>query len=285
MSLSDLSDVANQVQKYWAPIFTKELRESLILGSLVNKQYSGNILRGGDTVYVSQVNAPNGQLLTAGTNAEAFDTEVISTSRVAIQANKRAVAAYEFEDLIDLQSQLSAENPDVMDSLRFAMAKQINDYLYTLVSPSSSSPDHVLNSVTDMNASQLSTIRILAAQAKWRQEPGWYALLDPSYYGDVLDDTTLASSDYGATDAPIIGGQLALKRFGFNILEDNSRSTDYGLFFHPDFMHMVMQQDVRVKISDQHAQKKFGVVMSVDVVFGAGLGIDGANKHITATAA
>lgn len=280
MSVTSLAEVQYQIQKYWSPLFTKQLRESLMLGSLVNKDYQGAIARQGDTVRVSQINAPNGQLLTVGTDADSFDSEAISTSYVDIKADKRAVAAYEFQDLVELQSQIQSQNPEVMAALQYAIAKQINDYLYGLVSPSTSSPDHSIASVTDFNASQLAACRILAAQAKWAQDGRWYALLDPQYYGDQLNATTLVSSDYGASDAPTISGQIALKRFGFNVLEDNSRSADYGLLFHPDFMHLVMQQEVQVKISDLHAQKKFGMLMSVDMVFGAKLGINGNVKHI-----
>jgi len=279
MASTDLVAVADQIQKYWSPIFTKQLRESLLLGSLVDKKYDGEIRRQGDTVRVSQINAPTGQLLTVGVNADSFQTESVSTSKIDIVANKRAVAAYEFQDLVELQSQISSDNPEVMESLKFAMAKQINDYLYTLVAPSTSAPDHELVS-TDFNAAQLASCRLLAAQAKWLQNPGWYALLDPSYYSDLMNAQTLTSSDYGAQDAPVISGQIGLKRFGFNIFEDNSRAVDYGLLFHPDFMHMVSQTAVQVKISDLHSQKKFGIVMSVDMVFGAALGISGAVKHI-----
>lgn len=280
MAVTSLAEVQNQVQKYWSPLFSKQLRENLLLGTLVNKQYQGAIARQGDTVRVSQINSPNGQLLTVGTDADSFSSEAISTSYVDIVANKRAVASYEFQDLVELQSQIQGNDPEVMAAMNFAVAKQINDYLYSLVSPSTSSPDHLINSVTDFNASQLAACRVLAAQAKWPQDGRWYALLDPQYYGDQMNATTLTSSDYGASDAPVISGQIAMKRFGFNILEDNSRSADYGLLFHPDFMHLVMQQEAQVKISDMHSQKKFGYVMSVDIVFGAKLGIDGAKKHI-----
>lgn len=285
MSVTGLAEVSNQIQKYWSPLFTKQLRENLLLGALVNKDYQGAIARQGDTVRVSQINAINGQLLTVGTDADSFSSEAVSTQYIDIKADKRAVASYEFQDLVELQSQISQQNPEIMASMQYAIAKQVNDYLYSLVSPSSSSPDHVINSVTDFNASQLSAARILAAQAKWRMEPGWYCLLDPQYYGDILNAATLTSSDYGASDAPVVSGQVGLKRFGFNIFEDNSRSADQALLFHPDFMHLVMQQEVQVKISDLHSQKKFGYVMSIDMVFGAKLGIDGGKKHITVKAA
>lgn len=279
-SSTTLAEVAYQIQKYWSPVFTKELRASLMLGSLVNREYQGEIKKGGDTVRVSQINAPTGQLLTVGTDADSFESEALSTSYIDIQATKRAVASYQFEDLVDIQSQIDKENSEVRTSLLYAMNKQINDYLFSLVSPSSSAPDHIVSGVTDLNAAQLSALRLLAGVAKWDNAKPWYGLVDPTYYCDLLDDTTLSSSLYGASDAPMIGGKLGLNRFGFSIFEDNSRSTDYGLFFHPDFLHLVQQTEVQVKLSDLHASKQFGYVMSVDLIFGAKLGINGNVKHI-----
>lgn len=279
-NMTNLADVTNQIQEYWSPLFTKELRETLILGSLINRDYEGQIRKGGDTVYVSQVNAPDGELLTVGTDADSFSAEALSTSRIAIEANRRAVASYKVEDLVDLQSQLDRENSEMRESLLFAMNKQINTHLYSLVSPSTSAPDHELSSVTDLNLAQMSAIRVLAGEAKWSRSKPWYGLLSPQYMADVMDDSTLSSRDYVGDDMPIVGGQMAFPRFGFNLLEDTSRSGDYGLFFHPDFMHMVMQQEVRVKVSDLHPLGQFGYMISVDVVFGAALGVDGANKHI-----
>lgn len=286
MALTDVNVVTNQIQKKWAPLFMKELRESLLLGALVNKEYEGAIGQQGDTVYISQINAPNGELRTVGTDADIFDSEQMSLSRVAIQANKRAVAAFEVAELAQLQSQLdSPEGQSQMrEALMYAVAKQVNDYLFSVINPSTSAPDHLLTSVTDMNASQLAAIRLLAAQAKWKNDGRWYGLLDPSYYSDVLNASTLQSSDYVGADEAIVGGQMAKNRFGFKLLEDNSRGTDKALFFHPDFMHMVMQKEPQFKISDLHSQKKFGYLVSVDLIFGAGLGISGANKHIYATA-
>lgn len=280
MAITDLSAVNDQIQKYWAPVFTKRLRENLLLGSLVNKDYIGAINRGGDTVRVSQIVDIGGQLLTVGTDADTFSPEAISTTFVDIKADKRAVASVEFQDLVELQSQV--DGTKVQDVLMYAMQKQINDYLYSLVAPSASAPDHDIGSVTDFNSSQLGSCRVLAAQAKWSPEGGWYALLSPQYNQDLMNSTTMVSSDF-VSDAPTIAGVIASKRYGFNVLEDNSRVGDYGLLFHPDFLHMVQQTQVQVKVSDLHAQKKFGMVMSVDLVFGAKLGNQGALKHIRVT--
>lgn len=217
---------------------------------------------------------------TVGVDADTFESEQMSTTRIAIQANKRAVASFEVEDLVDLQSQIGAQESEIRASLMFAVEKQINDYLYTLVNPSTATPDHLISGVTDFNAAQLSALRVLAGQAKWNKMKPWYILCDPVYHGDLLNATTLTSSDYVAGDAPVVAGEMGLKRFGFNIFEDNSRSADYALAFHPDFMHLVMQTEAQFKISDLHSQKKFGYLISVDMIFGAALGVDGDVKHI-----
>lgn len=283
------SDLSNQVKKFWSDIFESELREDTLLPSLVSKDYEGEIKEKGDTVYVSQVNAPSAEIRDIGVDSDSFDTSPLSTSRIAITVDKRIVAAYEMEDLVKLQTQLSEDNPEILQALRYSVEKKLNDYIYSLVAPSSSAPDHTVTGVSDLNLAQLSALRILAAQAKWMKNKPWYGLVDPVFYGDILTDSTLSSKDFGAEDAPIIGGQIGLRRMGFTIFEDNSDgiltlssadTQDCGLFFHPDFLHVVMGEP-RFKISDLHSNKQFGFVLSVDILVGAALGNDGDVKHIT----
>lgn len=277
MSTTFKADLSAQVKTYWAPLFTRRLRESLLLGSLVNKEYEGAITKEGDTVKVSQTVDPTGELRTVGVDADSFSSEKVSASQVTITANKRAVAALEFADEVELQTQIDRQA--VQDGMIFAIQKQINNYLYSLVSPSTSSPDHDLAGNATMSLTVLGSIRKLAAEAKWPQMPGWYGLWSPSYWIDMLTATSLSSRDF-VEDTPVVNGQKARSILGINHLEDNSRTGTYGLVFHPDFLHLVTQTSVDVKISDLHSQKKFGVLMSVDIIFGAGLGIDGAKKHI-----
>lgn len=290
MAQTDLAQVTDQIQKFWSPLFMKELREQHLLGALVNKEYDGEIKKGGDTVKVSQINAPVGQLKTIGTDADSFDSQLLTTTQVEVKADKRAVASFQFTDLVDLQSQIGEEQSEIRDSLLFSAMQQMNNHLYSLVAPSTSAPDHVLSGVSDFNASQLSSVRLLAAKAKWMKQKGWWLLLEPQYYSDLLNAQTLTSSDYVGDDRPVVGGQIVNQRFGFNILEDNSEGilqlspasagADCGLAFHPDFLHLVMQSEPTFKVSDLHSQQKFGYVISVDLIFGAKLGISGNVKHI-----
>lgn len=280
MSATTLAQVEYQIQKFWAELFMKELRESTLLPSLVSREYEGSIRQLGDQVTVSQINAPAGQTLTVGVDADQFSTSALSTSYVQIKADKRFVAAIEMVDLVDIQSQLGAEGSEIRQSLLFAMNQQINDYLYSLVAASSSSPDHVISGVTDLNAAQLSALRILAGQAKWPKSKPWYLLADPVFYGDMCDDTTLSSADFNAGDPVVVAGEIATKRYGFNVFEDNKLPADHAVAFYPDFMHFVTQTQPQFKMSDMHAIGKFGYKLSVDLIGGAKLGIDGSKKHI-----
>lgn len=282
MSATTLAAVQDQIQKFWSPLFTQELREQLLLGGLVNKDYQGQIAQMGDTVRVSQINAPKGQLRTIGVDADNFETDSLVTLSIPIVANKRAVAGYKFADLVQLQSQIGSKDSEIRQSLVFAAEKQINDYLYSLVAPSASAPAHKLTGVTAFNAAELLSVRKLAAKAKWLKNKGWWVLADPSYYNDFLGAVTLTSRDYvGQTETPVVGGQLATQRFGFNILEDNSRADQTAIAFHPDFLHLVTQQAARFKISDLHSNSEFAYQITVDIIFGAAQGIGGDTKVIS----
>ena len=280
---TDINQVQDQIQKWWSPRFVPALRQSNLLIGQVDRSYEGEIREAGDTVKINQMADVNGQLLTIGTDADTFDSELINMSQIELTCNKRAVAAVEITDLADLQSQVDSDNSAIRDSLMYAISKQINTYLYSLLVPSTSSPDHALTT-TDFNAATLSTARLTAAKAKWSMGEPWFMNLDPTYYSDVIDDTTLASADYGAQDRPMIGGQLSLPRMGFQIFEDNSLGTDIGYAFVPSALLLAVQRSARFKLSDLHAQGKFAAKLSVDLVFGAKLNHDGSEKCIKWTA-
>ena len=290
MSTTRLSDVTAQVQKFWAPMFVPKLKEDSILPGLVNRAYEGEIKKKNDTVYVSALARPTAVIKdTSAADADVFSTEKMTTTRVPIVANKRITAAYEVEDLVDIQSLVGANESAVRNGLFEALQIKLNAFCYGIVSPSTSAPDHTVASVTDFNASQIGVVRKLASQAKWPKLDAWYLLLDPQYYSDFINATTMTSSDYVGGDLPVVRGQFAQKRFNFNILEDNSdgligigtSGQDAALAFHPDFMYLVMQQQPTLKISDLHSHKQHGYVVSADLIVGAVLGIEGNVKHIT----
>jgi len=285
MASTNLTDVQYQVQKYWSPVATKQLRESLLLGSIVNKEYSGEIRKGGDQVRVYSLNAPTATTKTVGTtDSNTFSPSAVSTAYVDVKADKHVTAAFEFADEVELMSLIDSGNPEVMDSLIFAVNKAVNSALYAALVPSAAAPDHQIVKAS-MDASALLEVRRLAAAAKWDPAKGWYGLLDPKYYSDVLAAQTLVSSDFGAADTPVIGGRVGLRRYGMQLAEDNSLAEGVAYFLHPDALLMCMAKEMAIKVSDLHPAGKHGILMSVDLIFGCALGIEGAKKCIKVTTA
>lgn len=279
--VTQLAEVQAQVQEFWAPLFMEELRASLLLGSLVNKEYQGEIKNLGNKVTVSMIKKPQGQTRTVGVDADSFETSLLETEYVEVTANKRFVAGFDLVDLVQLQSQIGAQDSKIREALLYSVQEQVNEYLYGLVAPSAS-PDHTITGVTTFAKAQVLQARTLAAGSKWAKDPNKYILCSPNHYADLLNETTFTSSDYVGPNEPLtVGGQMAMRRFGFNIFEDDSRTGDYSLAFHPDFLLWVMQKQPTFQISSQHANKKFGFVLSVDLIGGAALGIEGDVKHIT----
>ena len=287
MALTELADVQNQIKKYWSDLFMPELRESNPLLALVDKTYDGEIKRQGDTVTVSQVVKAVGETKIIGNAGDnSFTPEKLVTRFVEIKADRRFIASYNMEDLVDLQSQITAERSEIRESLLDSMNTQINNYLYSLVAPVAG---QALTGVASMTAQTLKDIRVIAGKQKWFKSPGWYGLLSPDYYGDVMDETKLTSSDFVA-DQPVVGGEIVTRRYGFSIIEDNSdglaslsptTGNPSALFFHPAFCHMVTQMEARFKISDTHVNGEFGYIISVDAVGGAKLGIEGDKMHVS----
>ena len=287
MAATELTDVQDQIKKYWSDLFMPELRESNPLLALVDKTYDGEIKRQGDTVRVSQVIKATGETKVIGAAGDnSFTPEALQTAYVDIKADRRFVASYEFEDLVDLQSQITAERSEIRESLLDAMNTNINNYLYSLVAPVAA---QAITGVANMDASQLKAIRVIAGKQKWFKAPAWYALMSPDYYGDVMDGTVLTSTDH-VNEQPIISGEVATRRYGFQVIEDNSDGlaslsptpgNPSAIFFHPAFMHMVTQMQARFKVSDLHSNNKFGYVISVDLIGGAKLGIQGDKLHVS----
>src|SRR3972149_4494848 len=108
-----LADVQNQVQTFWSNMFMDELKERTLLPSLVNKDYQGEIKPGGSTVRVSQVNRPTADQNAGGSGHEFFNTTKLSTNYIDIVADQVFSAAYEFDDLVALQSQIGAQDSKI----------------------------------------------------------------------------------------------------------------------------------------------------------------------------
>lgn len=259
------------VQDFWSPIFAKEMRENTLWPGILNDpNYSMESVKGGDTVKITRINKPTSTIKTIGTDADSFSSNVLSSTQSNLVINKRCVSSFKFEDLAIIMSQLEQEDSEIREALLADVREQANDWVKSLIVPSTSSPDHSgISASGDFNLAALSSIRTLAAVAKWDAAKPSYLFLDPTFYSDLLDDTTVSAANVmGTPYSPMLSGRFVTQRMGFTIVEDNSLATDTGFAFQTDFMKVIMGAP-RFKISDLHANEQFGYILSVDFPLGA----------------
>lgn len=282
---TELSHVAAQIQKFWSPTILSQLKEDTILPSLVSKEYEGSISRAGDQVRVSTILRPTATRKTIGVAGyNDYTTQQLQTAYVDVKADTIIQAGYEVESLIDLQSQLHNQDSKIRQGLFEAIEIELNQYLYDQVAPAGG---NVLSAVAAFDASTLGSLKVKASQNKWARK-NKYLLLDPVYHQDLMGVTSLTSSDF-VPDSPVVGGQMAVQRYGFNILEDNSAGLvslsplsageKVGVAIDPDFIHFVMQQGMEIKVSDLHSNKKRGYIITADIIVGSALSYEGDVRH------
>ena len=285
--MTRLSDVIDQVQEFWSPIFQDQLIEDTLIMALVNKVYETDLVRplkGGDRVRVSQISRPTATRKTIGTDSDSFNSSKIVTTKVDLKLTDRVTAAYELEDLTELLTQLKDQNSKIRQSLFESIDIDMNNFIYEKVATGSGE----VVTAASLGISTLRSLRKKAAQKKWKRDE-WWLLADPEYYSDLMGEVTLTTSDSGATDTPVIGGRFGIKRFGFSIIEDNSDGlldnlkkvggVKAAIAFHSDFL-LSAASPPEFKLSDLHSNKQHGFLLSVNAIMGNQFGNEGAAKHI-----
>lgn len=300
MAVTDITTLTNQINKIWS----HQWKGSLVQGPspivpVLSREFTDNvgqptqIMQMGDTVYVSRLdNLSGSDKSTSDPDFNEMQAEELSLSRVAVTANRMASSTIEIQNLAKLQTELDANDTQIRDAMFAAVQRKIAQQCYGLVSPSASAPDHDISS-SDFNAATLSSVKILADRSYWPdgQQDRWL-FVDPQFHQDIVDDTTLAGADYGASDVPIIQGRLSLPRMGFNILMDNTIGSptgpagitdDYGLAFTREWAYLVLQQQPEFRIHDRGAAGKRTYYLDLTVVYGVKLGHQGDIRHIRIT--
>lgn len=265
MAISGKTELANLIPELWSPDFYDELRKNLIIAPVFERVYEGVIANIGDTVRVNQINKGSAEILTD--DKQEFASQTASISQFTIEVTKRAVSSYEITDLAQLQSQ-AFENM-LRETMVYELQEKIENDVIAALLPSTSAPDHDIApaSAGDLAAADVAGMRTLFSKQAVPVN-NRFLFLDPQYYGDVIQKTAFSSSDFIPAGSPASSGAISSPLYGFTVAESQNLSADVGYAVHPSALQMVMQQGLRIKLSDLHAQNKFGFLISADIVYG-----------------
>jgi len=270
LGATKIGDVQNQVQKYWAPLGASQLVQTNKFANVINRDYENTINEGGDTVYVSVYKPMTASKKTIGVDADTYTPSKVQLVRTPIVADTVIEHSIELGSLAQLQSQLDIADSKLRSTMIQAISDKLNAHLYSYVKSSFTDGTDGDSGVATLDKSTLKAARLYAGQKKWARDGNWFAFLDPSYWSDLLVDSTLASVDY-VGETPIASASEFRKLLDFNCTEDNSLPNTTGLAFHRDFLYLVMQKGMTWKVSDLHSSLKRGFLLSAEIVVGAKL--------------
>jgi hypothetical protein len=260
--VSGTTELANLIPEIWSPITYQELRNKLIFADVFERTYEGSLQNMGDTVKVNQIVAPTGEILTD--DKQEFASETMQVNQFNIVVNKRASASFEITDLAMLQSQ--AFEAEAQESLVYAIRKQIEEDLIAELAASATLTDNP-TAASDLAAVDMARLRTTMSTNKVPTSRRFF-IAAPSYIGDLITKQQIASRDYVPAGSPTTTGAISEPLYGFTMIEHDLLSADLGYALHPSCLQMVMQQGLRIKVSDLHSNNKYGFLISADIVYG-----------------
>lgn len=256
--------IANMIPTVWSPLLYQELRHKVAYLNIFSRDYEGEIKEKGNTVKVNQIKAPTGEILTD--DKATFNPEELEVGQFEITADRRAVASFEITDLAKLQS--LEFQMEVANALVHSIQMQMERDIQSILIPSAAAPDHTLAALIGANfdVTDVVALRNLLAEAKVPFGEDTYLALGSTFYGSLLTKGMVVGSDYGSIN-DLMSGEVK-KLSGFKVFEHIIENAQKAVAFHKSAAQVVTQTQVNVKVSDLHSQKKFGYLVSADIVYG-----------------
>lgn len=255
------AELINFIPQIWSPLIYQELRHKVAYLNLFSRDYEGEIKEKGDTVKINTIIAPQGEILT--NDKDSFNPEELENSQIELKADRRAVASFEITDMAKLQSlefQQEAINALVY-SIQLQMEKDIQSIMAA----------NPLNEINALIGADFDVKDVIALRTKLRNQlvpadENLYLALSPEFYGSLMSKNMVVGSDFGSVNDLMAGDVKKLA--GFKVFEHDLELGQKARAFHTTAILLAMQTSVNVKISDLHAQKKFGYLVSADIVYG-----------------
>lgn len=262
------TELQTLIPEVWSTQFYDELRASLQFGSFFMRDYEGDIRAQGDTVRVNQIQKATGENLQLGVdNTLDINAEAMVVVEKTVKADRLATASFEIHNIAQMQSlEFQAE---ARQALVYAVAKQMDDYIESLLVPAAG---HTINPAValDMGVSDVAELRKILSK-KSVPKDNRKLFLDVEYFSNIIQKTQFASSDFIAAGSPTSTGEISSPLYGFTVSENDKLASNVGYAAHKSAIAHVMQMGPQVKLSDRHPAGKRGWLLTIDLVYGAEL--------------
>lgn len=264
MSFHTTSTNSAIIPEIWSGRFFEVLRATLPFVDSISNDYEGEIRDMGDIVNISTISDfDDATELAEGASG---DTEVATISGQQLVINKRTYKDFKVTKEASLQSL------PFVDSLRekavFSINKRIQQVIIDNISPSTSSPDHVIGYTS---GTTLALLDILAAKELLDTQNvdmnGRFMTIGAAQWNDLFSIQGFTSRDYIPSGSPLSSGNFQTDILGF-MPRMTTVVGNTAYFYHPSFMTMAMQQSLNVVEADLSVIGVRGMRVNSDILWG-----------------
>ena len=248
----------------WSRNYYEVLLAELPFNSIVSRDYEGEIQNLGDRVKI----ATFPEFSTAAEIAEDASNfaDAVTVTSQSLVIDKRIVKDFIITNLALTQSLPAMQK--LQDLAIHAIQKRMQALIIAAIVPNAAAPDH---SIAYTAGSTLALADILAAKELLDGQDvpmgGRHMVVGAAQLNDLFNITGLVSSEFGASNAPLMNGNLPSQILGF-MPHFTSLVSSTSYFFHSSFMTVAAQEGMNVKQFDKGIDGSRSQRINCDTLFG-----------------
>lgn len=258
------TEVSVLVPQQWSEKYYEVLLADLPFNALISRDYEGEIKSLGDTVKISTI--PEFDDAEVVPEGERSDADAVTATQQSLVINQQVVKDFIVTNRAVLQSIPFVDKLKMMAI--YAINKKIQALIISLIVPSASAPDHQI-SYTSGTTLALADILNAKELLDTQNVPldNRHAVMGPAQLNDIFNITGFTSSDFVASNAPLLNGQIPSQLVGFaphmTTIVGNTSS-----WFHTSFMTIAAQEGMTTKEYDQGGQGLRSTRINNDTLIG-----------------
>ena len=258
------TELAVIVPQIWSKNYYDVLLANLPFNSIVSRDYEGEIQNLGDRVKIATFPefSAAAEIAESATN----DADAVTVTSQSLVIDKRIVKDFIITNLALTQSLPAMQK--LQDLAIHAIQKRMQALIIAAIVPNAAAPDHSIAYTAGSTlalADVLASKRLLDAQDVPMENR--HMVIGASQLNDLFNITGLTSTDFGASNAPLLNGALPSQILGYMPhFTSIAGSTSY--FFHTSFMTVAAQEGMNVKQFDKGIDGSRSMRINCDTLFG-----------------
>lgn len=258
------TELAVLVPSIWSKNYYDVLLAELPFNSIVSRDYEGEISAIGDRVKIATF--PEFSAAAEIAEDAANDAAAVTVTSQSLVIDKRIVKDFIITNLALTQSLPAMQK--LQDLAIHAIQKRMQALIIAAIVPNASAPDHSIaytSGTTLALADILAGKRLLDAQDVPMENR--HMVVGASQLNDLFNITGLTSTDFGASNAPLLNGNLPSQILGY-MPHFTSLASSTSYFFHSSFMTVAAQEGMNVKQFDKGIDGSRSMRVNCDTLFG-----------------